>query len=134
MTVIRCSSCGLVQWVPVSGTCRRCQTKLPFSLIEISLGIHENAPENRRGKAFRVGPTLRAMRLRQGRSQANVSSERLMPRSSLSRFESDACAPSLPTLARILTALGAECLYIRLGNPQFRLRQKLRGANRHKIF
>lgn len=115
MTVVRCVSCGLLQWVPVSCRCRKCQTKLPFSLIEIPLGTHENAPENRRGPAFRVGPTLRAMRLRQGRTQANVSSRARVPRSSLSRFESDACAPSLPTLARILAALGAECLYIRLG-------------------
>lgn len=115
MTVIRCSSCGLVQWVPVSGTCRKCQAKLPFSLIEIPLGIHENAPENRRGPALEVGPTLLAMRLRQGKTQTCVSSISRVGRSSLSRYESGACSPSLSTLARILAALGAESLYIRLG-------------------
>jgi DNA-binding XRE family transcriptional regulator len=115
MTVVRCVSCGLLQWVPVSGTCRRCQAKLNFSLIELPLCAHENSSDHRQSPALRVGPTLRAMRLRQGRSQANVSSRARVPRSSLSRFESDACAPSLSTLAKILTALGAECLYIRLG-------------------
>ena len=116
MTVVRCISCGLRQWVPVSGACRRCQARLGFSLVEIPLCIHANSSDNLQPTALRVGPTLRAMRLRQGRSQANVSSRARVPRSSLSRFESNACAPSLSTLARILAALGAECLYIRLGS------------------
>lgn len=118
MTVVSCISCGLRQWVPVSGTCRRCHAKLGFSLIEIPLRIHANISDDRRTAALRVGPTLRAMRLRQGRSQASVSLKAGVPRSSLSRFESDACAPSLSTLARILTALGVESLYIRLGNGE----------------
>ncbi len=118
MTVVRCSSCGLRQWVPVSGSCRRCQAKLNFSLIEIPLCAHEDSPNNLRRQSLRLGRTLRAMRLRQGRTQASVSSRARVPRSSLSRFESDACSPSLSTLARILDALGAESLYIRLGdNP-----------------
>ena len=115
MTVVSCSSCGLRQWVPVSGHCRRCQAKLGFSLVEIPLGIHANTSDDLSGTIVRLGPTLRAMRLRQGRSQASVSSKAGVPRSSLSRFESDACAPSLSTLTRILAALGAECIYIRLG-------------------
>lgn len=115
MTVISCSSCGLRQWVPVSGACRRCRAKLGFSLVEIPLHQHTNAPAGGRNSSLRLGPILRAMRLRQGRSQANVSSRAGVPRSSLSRFESDVCAPSLPTLVRILSSLGAECLYIRLG-------------------
>jgi DNA-binding XRE family transcriptional regulator len=116
MTVVRCSSCGLRQWVPVSGACRRCHTKFNFSLVEIRLYAHENSSDHRQSPALRVGPTLRAMRLRQGRSQANVSSRARVPRSSLSRYESGASAPSLRTLARILVALGAVRLYIRLGN------------------
>lgn len=115
MTVVRCISCGLRQWVPVSGHCRRCQAKLGFSLVELPLCAHENSSDHRQSPALKVGPALRAMRLQQGRSQANVSSRAGVPRSSLSRFESNACAPSLSTLARILAALGAECLYIRLG-------------------
>ncbi len=115
MTVVRCVSCGLRQWVPVSGACRRCQAKLNFSLVELPLCSQESSPDHCLNPALKVGRTLRAMRLRQGRSQANVSSKARVPRSSLSRFESDSCAPSLSTLARILTALGAECLYIRLG-------------------
>lgn len=119
MTVVSCISCGLRQWVPVSGACRRCHARLGFSLVEIPLCIHANNPDDRRGAALRLGPTLRAMRLRQGKSQENVSSKARVPRSSLSRFEPDACAPSLSTLARILAALGAESLYIRIGKgPQ----------------
>lgn len=120
MTVISCSSCGLRQWVPVSGHCRKCQAKLGFSLIEVPLCLHENAPNHRRGSALKVGPTLLAMRLRQGKTQTCISSMSRVPRSSLSRYESGACSPSLSTLARILDALGAECLYIRLGNTQKR--------------
>jgi DNA-binding XRE family transcriptional regulator len=116
MTVVRCVSCGLRQWVPVSGTCRRCQANLGFSLIEIPLHIHADTSDHRQSPALKVGSTLRAMRLRQGRSQANVSSRAGVPRSSLSRYESGASAPSLRTLALILVSLGAECLYIRLGN------------------
>jgi Helix-turn-helix domain len=115
MTVVRCVSCGLLQWVPVSGHCRKCQTKLGFSLIEIPLCVHENAPDDRRGSALEVGPTLLAMRLRQGKTQTCVSSISRVGRSSLSRYESGACSPSLSTLARILAALGAESLYIRIG-------------------
>ena len=116
MTVISCSSCGLRQWVPLSGRCRKCQARLNCSLIEIPLCVHEDASNNLRDPALRIGSTLRAMRLRQGRSQESVSSKARVPRSSLSRFESNACAPSLSTLARILAALGVESLYIRLGN------------------
>lgn len=115
MTVVNCSSCGLRQWVPVSGTCRRCHAKLGFSLIEIPLCIHANSSGNLQFTALRVGPTLRAMRLRQGRTQASISARARVPRTSLSRFESGTCKPSLSTLARILTALGAESVYIRLG-------------------
>lgn len=115
MTVISCSSCGLRQWVPVSGACRRCHANLGFSLIEIPLYIHADTSGKPQFTALRVGPTLRAMRLRQGRTQASVSARARVPRTSLTRFESGTCKPSLSTLARILTALGAESLYIRLG-------------------
>lgn len=116
MIIIRCTCCGLRQWVPVSGACRRCHTKLGFSLLEIPLHPDQDQPGKRPTPGLRVGPALRAMRLRQGRSQASVASRAgRVPRTSLSRYEADACAPSLATLARILTALGAESLYIRLG-------------------
>lgn len=112
MTVIRCDSCGLRQWI--SDTCRRCHAKL-FSLVEIPLCDPANTSDDYPGAALRLGLKLRAMRLRQGRTQASVASKARVPRSSLSRFESDASAPSLSTLVRILAALGAESLYIRLG-------------------
>lgn len=115
MTVVSCISCGLRQWVPVSGTCRRCHAKLGFSLIEIPLCDQVNPSNDFSNAALRLGRRLRAMRLRQGRTQASVASKARVPRTSLSRFESDACAPSLSTLARILAALGVESLYIRLG-------------------
>jgi DNA-binding XRE family transcriptional regulator len=116
MTVVNCISCGLRQWVPISGQCRRCHAKLGFSLLEIPLNVHGSELDHTTSPALRVGPTLRAMRLRQGRTQASVSARARVPRTSLSRFESDTCAPSLSTLARILAALGVESLYIRLGN------------------
>ncbi len=118
MTVVSCISCGLRQWVPISGTCRRCHAKLGFSLIEIPLYIHSNSSGNLQFTTLKVGPTLRAMRLRQGRSQETVARKARVPRTSLSRFESNSCAPSLSSLARILTALGVESLYIRLGNGE----------------
>lgn len=118
MTVIRCSFCGLVQWARVSGICAKCGARA-FSLIEIPLCFHPTTSDDHPALALRVGPALRAMRLRQGRTQASVSSKARVPRTSLSRFESGTCTPSLPTLGRILTALGAESLYIRCGNqPQ----------------
>jgi DNA-binding XRE family transcriptional regulator len=116
MTVITCSSCGLRQWVPVSGNCRRCRENLGFSLTEITLSSHSVTPDHEHGPDLRFGPALRAMRLRQGRTQQDVSLRARMQRSSLSRVESSRCAPSLSTLARILRALGAEALYIRLSN------------------
>lgn len=115
MTAVTCSSCGLRQWVPISGSCRRCRANLGFRLIEIPLNLH-NATLNNSRPDLRFGPILRAMRLRQGRSQDSISSSARMQRSSLSRVESNTCAPSLSTLARILRALGAESIYIRLGN------------------
>jgi len=116
MTVITCSTCGLRQWVPVSGSCRRCRANLGFSLIEIAINSHIFTPDRKHGPYLRFGPALRAMRLRQGRSQYDVSSYAQIQRSSLSRVESNACVPSLSTLARILNALGAESLYIRFVN------------------
>jgi DNA-binding XRE family transcriptional regulator len=116
MTAVTCSNCGLRQWVPISGSCRRCSTNLGFRLIEIPLNVHNNLIANNSRPDLRFGPALRAMRLRQGRSQNSVSSSARVPRSSLSRVESNTCTPSLSTLARILCALGVESLYIRLGN------------------
>lgn len=116
MTAVTCSSCGLRQWVPVSGSCRRCHANLGFWLIEIPLNNHNNTTANNFKSELRFGSILRAMRLRQGRSQDSVSSSARIQRSSLSRVESNTSAPSLSTLARILRALGAESIYIRLGN------------------
>ena len=118
MTVITCSSCGLRQWIPVSGACRRCHASLGFSLVEISIFKRNNRQGKIRGPELRFGPSLRAMRLRQGRTQENVSHHARMQRSSLSRIESSKCTPSLATLARLLHALGAESVYIQVGNAQ----------------
>jgi DNA-binding XRE family transcriptional regulator len=122
MTVVICSKCGLRQWVPVTGVCRKCSANLGFRLIELALCDNRNSSSDPGSAALKLGSTLRALRLRQGRTQAEISRRSRVPRSSLSRFESNACEPSLPTLARILVALGVESLYLRLrtGSPSRR--------------
>jgi hypothetical protein len=113
MNAITCDNCGLRQWVPASGQCRRCRKVLKL-FIEIPLTAHSKTPGNEHSPNLSFGPAIRAMRLRQGKTQYDVSSSaQKLQRSTLSRVESNACAPSLSTLARILHALGAEAIYIR---------------------
>jgi len=116
MTVVNCISCGLRQWVPVSGTCRRCHAKLGFSLIEIPLCNQTINSDDAQDTALKLGPRLRSIRLRQGKTQESVALNARVPRSSLSRIESNVSSPSLPSLARIMAALGVTSIYLRLGN------------------
>lgn len=120
MTVIRCVSCGLRQFA-LSSTCRRCHADLGFSMIEIPLLMQDSSHVPRRNRLELIlGPAIRSLRLRQGKSQARVASNAYIERSNLSRIERNQSTPNLLTFARALSALGVESLCLRLSKTASR--------------
>ncbi len=114
MTVVRCVSCGLRQWA-LRSTCVRCRANLGFSVIEITLLKQDpSAMQGQDCSILPLGSAIRSLRISQKKSQACLASSACLERSNLSRIERSQSVPSVPTLARLLRALGVESLYIRL--------------------
>lgn len=118
MTVTRCASCGLQQFVVLSGDCkcRRCHAPLGFSIFELVLDGDGSDAESSRLLARRFGPFLKLLRVRQRATQAQISADAHISRAQLSRTETSAALPNLKSFAAILRALGAQSLYVRIGH------------------
>lgn len=112
MTVVRCVSCGLRQWA-LRSTCARCHTNLGFSVVEIPLQIECVPPNDLVQPDLRIGPMIRSLRLRRGKSQRKIAAMAQISRSHLCRMERSESTPNMVTFLRILRAVGVECLYLR---------------------
>jgi len=55
---------------------------------------------------------IRSMRLRQGRTEAQLARSAAVERSHLSRIERDRVKPNLETVLRLLRELGAESIFV----------------------
>lgn len=115
MTATTCSSCGLRQYPLATGLCRRCRGPLGFSFLEISLR-NRAASARPDAKQLAIGSVLRALRHRQGKSQARIARRAGTDRTYISRLECGDALPNLSTLLRLLEALNVESLYLRLGD------------------
>src|SRR5260370_36042120 len=105
--VIRCKTCGLVQYRTRTGNCRRCVRALPQRLEFL---IPPAAPEEEAGaepaqEKFANRETVEniGQRIRQLRGSRSITQSQLQPRSKvsrshLSRIESSQTPPPLPTL------------------------------------
>ncbi|PYT83544.1 MAG: hypothetical protein DMG41_30735 [Acidobacteria bacterium] len=94
--VIRCKTCGLVQYRTRTGNCRRCVRALPQRL-EFLIPPPEPAEE--------AGQRIRQLRESRSMTQSQLQSRSKVSRSYLSRIESGQMTPSLGTLEKISEAL-----------------------------
>jgi len=112
--VIRCKTCGLVQYRTRTGNCRRCVRVLPQRLEFL---IPPPAPEEEAGAepqqekqanqetVENIGQRIRQLRESRSMTQSQLQSRSKVSRSYLSRIESGQMTPSLGTLEKISEAL-----------------------------
>src|SRR5881392_2698851 len=112
--VIRCKTCGLVQYRTRTGNCRRCVRALPLRLeflIPPPAPPEEVATEPTPEKLVNqetvenIGQRIRQLRESRAMTQSQLQSRSKVSRSYLSRIESGQMTPSLGTLEKISEAL-----------------------------
>ncbi|PYT93722.1 MAG: hypothetical protein DMG36_08415 [Acidobacteria bacterium] len=112
--VIRCKTCGLVQYRTRTGNCRRCVRALPQRLeflIPPPPPAEEVAAEPASEKFVNqqtvenIGQRIRQLRESRSMTQSQLQSRSKVSRSYLSRIESGQMTPSLGTLEKISEAL-----------------------------
>jgi transcriptional regulator with XRE-family HTH domain len=112
--VIRCKTCGLVQYRTRTGNCRRCVRALPQRLeflippapAEEVQGVETSSDKFANQKTVEnIGQRIRQLRESRGMTQSQLQSKSKVSRSYLSRIESGQMTPSLGTLEKISEAL-----------------------------
>ena len=112
--VIRCKTCGLVQYRTRTGNCRRCVRALPQRLefmIPPAAPAEEAAAEQSMERFINqetvenIGQRIRQLRESRSMTQSQLQSRSKVSRSYLSRIESGQMTPSLGTLEKISEAL-----------------------------
>ena len=112
--VIRCKTCGLVQYRTRTGNCRRCVRALPQRLeflIPPPAPPEEEAAEPtserfaNKQTVENIGQRIRQLRESRAMTQSQLQSSSKVSRSYLSRIESGQMTPSLGTLEKISEAL-----------------------------
>src|ERR1700719_844548 len=112
--VIRCKTCGLVQYRTRTGNCRRCVRALPQRLeflIPPPAPAEETGAEPAQEKfanretVENIGQRIRQLRESRSMTQSQLQSRSRVSRSYLSRIESGQMTPSLGTLEKISEAL-----------------------------
>jgi transcriptional regulator with XRE-family HTH domain len=114
--VIRCKTCGLVQYRTRTGNCRRCLRCLP---PKVEFLIPPPEPQElpgddrqlfekwpNRETVENIGQRIRQLRESRGMTQSQLQARSRVSRSYLSRIESGQMTPSLGTLEKISEALG----------------------------
>lgn len=114
--VIRCQSCGLVQYRTKTGNCRRCLRALPPPVDAVAVPpvpqdlpgderqLFENWPN--RETVENIGVRIRQLREARGMTQSQLQARSGVSRSYLSRIESGQMTPSLGTLEKVAESLG----------------------------
>jgi transcriptional regulator with XRE-family HTH domain len=112
--VIRCKTCGLVQYRTRTGNCRRCVRALPQRLEFLipPPAPPEEAVAEPTSEKFanqetveNIGQRIRQLRESRSMTQSQLQSRSKVSRSYLSRIESGQMTPSLGTLEKISEAL-----------------------------
>jgi transcriptional regulator with XRE-family HTH domain len=112
--VIRCKTCGLVQYRTRTGNCRRCVRALPQRLEFLipPPAPPEEAAAEPTSETFanqetveNIGQRIRQLRESRAMTQSQLQSRSKVSRSYLSRIESGQMTPSLGTLEKISEAL-----------------------------
>ena len=112
--VIRCKTCGLVQYRTRTDNCRRCVRALPQRMEYL---IQQEAPQEEAAAEVlspkfanqetveNIGQRIRQLRESRAMTQSQLQSRSKVSRSYLSRIESGQMTPSLGTLEKISEAL-----------------------------
>jgi transcriptional regulator with XRE-family HTH domain len=113
--VVRCLTCGLIQYRTKNGFCRRCLRLLPCPMT-FRLPDAAPQPQNEIEGAARpisqnslvknIGARIRQLRESRGITQSQLQDCSRVSRSYLSRIEGGQMTPSLGTLEKIGQALG----------------------------
>lgn len=103
--VIRCRSCGLVQYVAASGRCRKCHGTFDAEALAPAATL---APPTAAvpQPAFSVAIPLKRTRLALGLSQLKLANRLGVPRTYISKMENGRCVPGMESIARLAEALG----------------------------
>jgi transcriptional regulator with XRE-family HTH domain len=114
--VIRCITCGMVQYRTRTGNCRRClhllTPKVEFLIPPPEaqgLPGDERQPFEKwpnREMVENIGQRIRQLRESRGMTQSRLQARSLVSRSYLSRIESGQMTPSIGTLEKLSAALG----------------------------
>lgn len=113
--VVRCKTCGMVQYRTRTDQCRRCLRMLPPKLEFL---LAQTQPEDLPGDdrqlfeawpnaatVENIGQRIRQLRESRGMTQSQLQARSRVSRSYLSRIESGQMTPSLGTLEKISEAL-----------------------------
>jgi transcriptional regulator with XRE-family HTH domain/ribosomal protein L37E len=112
--VIRCKTCGLVQYRTRTGNCRRCVRALPQRMEYL---IPQEEPQEQEAAEVltpkfpnqetveNIGQRIRQLRESRTMTQSQLQARSKVSRSYLSRIESGQMTPSLGTLEKISEAL-----------------------------
>jgi len=112
--VIRCKTCGLVQYRTRTGNCRRCVRALPQRMEYL---IPQEPPQEQEAAEVltpkfpnqetveNIGQRIRQLRESRTMTQSQLQARSKVSRSYLSRIESGQMTPSLGTLEKISEAL-----------------------------
>jgi len=114
--VIRCITCGMVQYRTRNGNCRRClhlltpktQFLIPPPALQELPGDDRQLSEKwpNRETVENIGPRIRQLRESRGMTQSQLQVRSRVSRSYLSRIESGQMTPSLGTLEKLSEAFG----------------------------
>jgi transcriptional regulator with XRE-family HTH domain len=114
--VIRCMTCGMVQYRTRNGNCRRClhllTPKVEFLIPPPEtqeLPGDDRQPLEKwpnRETVENIGQRIRQLRESRGMTQSQLQARSLVSRSYLSRIESGQMTPSIGTLEKLSEALG----------------------------
>ncbi len=104
--VLRCASCGLVQYRTSNNHCRKCT--VAFDMLPTAPEASVIAEAEPVLTEYRVADTIRGLRKRQGLSQRALAQRMQVPRTYVSKIENGKAQPTLASLERIAAAMDTD--------------------------
>ena len=108
--VVRCQGCGLMQFLPASGLCRRCRKPcvcpVALALVERLDAAKSRTARSEAAKGF--GRRLQQLRKAAGLSQPKLGAACRMQRTYVSKVETGRCLPNMDALLRFRAGLRLE--------------------------
>ena len=119
--VLRCDSCGLVQFRTANSLCRRCRKPLEIDEPEALSPqlVTTNAQGVEEAEGINVARAVREVRHDRCLSQRQLAGRMQVPRTYISKIENGKAVPTLSSLQRLATALEVGiCDLLRDGNSR----------------